>query len=1036
MSKLTLTAVLSVLFATFAFPVFGAVPEYYSILAEPIPLDQVTFTPSPKASPWKPSQADIKRGFAAYGVDTADVLTPDWLWTEPAPPASIDLFVYKGQFRPAPLAIRTLQPLNNMRIVCSELKNSKGGIIPKEYTDIRSVVYIARTVDKQVLYTGTWLRKQLPSKLPKEYTSWVWITFHADSKTQPGVYKGVITVSGSGNGKQTIPVKVLVPGFNIQPPKGSYGYYIPGHFNMVTQGVFHNYAEPQYIPANIGTYFKFWKTRNLTSPTFYHMYPGLSCIDGHAQTDFTDLGKMVNAVKKAGLKGDVCVDLRWIEWWASTAAGVLDTITAAGKSTAGDIGIHGQDGWQAETYSEGSKRLVTEAAQQLIDKANKEKWPRLLLLAEEELAGDLLKRAAWEAFTPVLRKLAPDTTYIVDNSIGYSGMSTDRGEINNIRIRQYNNWTEEGLAAAKRQGAQVRSYNYGWSRCTWGFLQTRLGSDSHHQWADMWYGGNAEASWSVTQLSSKGITTSVPAETSHEGLDDIAYTQTLLALSGKKGPKYLANAKKLIDSLISDVPVNSMIYHPWLSYIPNTEFERRRWEMALAIDGLSGKKNYTKGAPGKPKILGTWPVRLEVKKPDKIVGAPRISEKMTLDGNRTERCWSYPGSGTGPLRWLWNTEAQMLAAAGAQGRDTIAQPSSTNAYVAYDSEGIYLLAQCNHTTLENARIKHGDNDPELWMDDCMEFFFEPKFGSNEYYHLTVNVKGNSLLVYRSDVIQDPGIKTAQVNLNNGSGGYSQEIFVPWKSLGLSEMPKQGTAWRMNIAREFNSWDQLMSWGTVNSMFAETDRWGMLVFEGEQGKVSLENLMIGPGFPGKNSVSGQIVSAPAWTPTDMVVSVTDTSSKTVASQNISLEKWKANPAFSITFSVPQNITAQTWQLKITDLSGAILGTAPIPVRSEKSSVTMVKCPTKVIGGTNMAAEIRLNIGDISLKESSLAGTLKSSAGQIIPLPACKLQGSDTQKVWIATNGLQPGVWSLQLGVSGTTNKGTVTKFTVLPCPTAE
>jgi len=1035
MLKLILTSVLfSLCYITI--PAIGAVPDYYSILCEPQPVAQAAFVPTAKTSPWQPTTADIARGFAAYCVDTSSSLNPDWLWTEPAPPASIDLFVYKGQFRPVSLAVRTMQPLKGLHIVCSDLKSFKGSIIPSEYIDIRNVVYIPQTSNEQTIWTGTWLQKKMPKELPKDYTAWIWLTFHADSKTPQGLYKGSISVSDSSNNVVKLPVKLLVLGFSIQSPKGSYGCFIPSHFNMVTNGIYHNYAEPEYTPSNIGTYFKFWKTRYFNSPTFCHVYPDIKCIDGHAQADYGDLGKMVDAVKKAGLDGDICVDMRFIEWWSSTAANTLEYVRNAGRDTSGDIGIYGPNGWQAETYSKESLRLVEEATLQLLRKADNEKWPRLLMFPEQELAGGGLPLSTFKTFAPVLQKLAPDTTYLVDNSIGYSGMSTDNGDIFKIKIRQYNNWTEEGLAAAKRQGAQVRSYNYGWSRCSWGFLQTRLGSDGYHQWADMWYGGSTEPTWSVTQLSNKGVTPSVDTETAHEGLDDIAYAQTLLSLAKKKGTKYYLEAVRLLDSLVSDIPVNSMIYHPWLSELSNKEFERRRWEIAMAIDELSGRSNYTKGSPGKPAILGTWPIRIEVKKPDKTIDAPRITEKMILDGVSSEKCWSSPKNGTGPLRWLWNTEAQMLATAANQGKDSISSPSSSNAYVAYNADGLYLLAQCNHATLENALAKHSDDDPELWMDDCMEFFFETRYGSNEYYHLTVNVKGNSILLYRSDIIKNSGVKTAQVDLNNGSGGYSQEVFIPWKSLGLDGMPKQGTAWRMNIAREFNSWNQLMSWARVDSMFAEIDKWGMLVFEGEQGKVSLDNLSIGPGFPGKNSISGRITADASWTPTDMTICICDSSDKPISMQNISLEKWKTDPAFAVTFDVPQKATAQTWKMKILDSKGILLGSVPISVKSEKSSVSIIKCPSKVIAGNSLALEIKLNVGDVSLKSSNLEGKFISANGKTIKLPAYKLNVSDYQKVWISTNGLQPGVWSLQLNVKGRSAANAITKIDVLPSPTAQ
>jgi hypothetical protein len=169
---------------------------------------------------------------------------------------------------------------------------------------------------------------------------------------------------------------------------------------------------------------------------------------------------------------------------------------------------------------------------------------------------------------------------------------------------------------------------------------------------------------------------------------------------------------------------------------------------------------------------------------------------------------------------------------------------------------------------------------------------------------------------------------------------------------------------------------------------------------------------------------------------MTLCICDASGKSISTQNISLDKWKTDPDFAVTFDVPQKISAQTWSMKILDSKGLLLVTIPVPVKSEKSSVSVIKCPLKVIGGNSLELEIKLNVGDVSLKSSNLEGKFISLNGKIIKLPAHKLNVSDYQKVWISTDGLQPGLWSLQLNVKGRSVAHTVTKIAVLPSPTAQ
>ena len=192
-------------------------------------------------------------------------------------------------------------------------------------------------------------------------------------------------ISADG-GSVEIPVRVRVLDFTLQRPLGSWGLYLPGHFAGPDDGVYHNYAEDEEWKAeNLGRYFRFWKTRGLNSPTLFHIYTDLKCVDGHAVADFPQVRAFAEAMKNADLDGDLCLDVRFMAWWANTAAAKLAALRAQGESTVGDIGVYGPHGAAVAEPTDEAKRLFGEVVAQLLEAAEREEWPHVLLAPEEEV---------------------------------------------------------------------------------------------------------------------------------------------------------------------------------------------------------------------------------------------------------------------------------------------------------------------------------------------------------------------------------------------------------------------------------------------------------------------------------------------------------------------------------------------------------------------------------------------------------------------------------------------------------------------------
>lgn len=74
------------------------------------------------------------------------------------------------------------------------------------------------------------------------------------------------------------------------------------------------------------------------------------------------------------------------------------------------------------------------------------------------------------------------------------------------------------------------------------------------------------------------------------------------------------------------------------------------------------------------------------------------------------------------------------------GNGELAQPSTT-AMICYDDENIYIAFQCDEPSPKRLKITHDKYDSPVWMDDCVEVYFDPAHTHRNWYHIIVNARG-------------------------------------------------------------------------------------------------------------------------------------------------------------------------------------------------------------------------------------------------------------------------------------------------------
>ena len=291
-----------------------------------------------------------------------------------------------------------------------------------------------------------------------------------------------------------------------------------------------------FVKENLKKYFDFYKTRRFNSINVYEIFPDLRYVNGQVTGRFDDLSELAKALNESHLKGKFFIDLRNIGHWANSVSIKLDQL--AGKVPAGDIGVTIEQGTMIvnieERYSEKAKEIYAQAIRLLLKQSKEENWPDIMVFADEELGNrNPWKIVNYESYMPVIMKECPELAAVIDNGIGWGNKNAIEFAVRDqVKHRQYNSWSEESLAIAQKDDAEVWTFNYGPFRLAFGLAQLRMNSHGHHQWADLWDSYNFQ--WQFSRLSDKGVVTSLQIERMYEGIVDYASGVYLMQLIAKQ----------------------------------------------------------------------------------------------------------------------------------------------------------------------------------------------------------------------------------------------------------------------------------------------------------------------------------------------------------------------------------------------------------------------------------------------------------------------------------------------------------------------
>ena len=968
----------------------------------------------PAAVPVTPNATEAARGFRLGVTGISTTPQPDFDWPEPPEAPSIRSFQAKGELRRCFLVLRGLEDFDQVNVQAGTLRNGNGREITAENFFFQRAGHYGdrdRWEDSRMIF----LTADQPWRLKTGDTLFILVNLYVPEAAQSGLYRGEFTVTADGR-TAPVPVELAVLDWDYQTPEGAWGMYIPGDFYGPDRGEFKNMAPEWWTAENLELYIRYLKSRGFNSPVLFHLYGEMAWVDNQPRLKLPFLERIADLMTKYRMTGPLGVDVRNISWYAYAAARKLNALGV--EQVDGDLGIYGPDGLNIghtgeKDYPESSKKIFAAFLHELVRQHREHDWPRFIYCAEEEIGYPTIKTIGYEAFNPTLRAVVGDEdTFLIDNAIGYAFDSIDRGARDHLRIRSYNNWTEEGLENARRDQAHIWYYNGGWNR-NFAIYLIRIGATAYHQWADAWQTGGP---WIETVIGADGLSPSIGIERTAEGLSDLFYFRELeryLARCRAAGLPVAAELQKLYDELFTTRPVNSIEYATTATGLTDQVLDRYRWQCVEAINqarlALGEPAIWTTNPPAaKPQLTcRLTPLHQNVDPGGRLLQAVETDQAINLDGRRQENIWQRRENQTDRFRWSKAKEAQMRALASSEEEfQRMEPPSGANCAVAYDDRGLYLWAGGNHVDQKNCSLD--DDDPNLWSENNFEFFFRSD-KSKPIYHLIVSVSGKRVML-RDGQVQKSGTRVVTAAPLNPSGGVGMEIFIPWTDFGLSEPPSKGTLWQFNVCRAFHTRNELSSWAQFEDSFGLAD--GQLAFAGPAADGAAEFRLNSGFYPGRNRLAGTIELKTPETEENLTLALFDPANNQVASRPFD----PAQPDIALPFQVPETITAvQNWRVAL--LAGdRQIAAVPVIINPAPTALAVTPDALTMVSAESAELTIQPCVGELELARSPLTATLLDAAGQpvaaeTLPLPPGK------SKLQFELRHLPGGRYRLQLGLHG-------------------
>lgn len=732
-----------------------------------------------------------------------------------------------GEQEPMIFSLHALADLKHVAVaVAKPLASPTGQTIPNAAIEILPI----RCLDKKTTYPSKDYYRDLPVLLerraavdiPGGESKSFWIDIDVPAQTPSGTYAGTLNLDINGQTAATLPFSLRVLPFTLDEPKDMYWgeYYGARHANT-----------PEEIEKTIRQDMTIMRRNGMTSIGICSA-PALvkdSLRWENGKADFS-LDENCSFVRLMNLYFPLGYTMPVI------------LLADAGQTFCSNFKLKvGSDEYQAcyqafwtAMQAEGKKRGWPEMLVQPVDE------PAWRTRQDRELNLTLLK---YLKGIPGQRteQDGPGDDYFVHEAGPWADMWNFNGGFANAdvmaRIARENR-------LAVLYNCDVESYRPEVGRYVAGFFQARSRSQGYFNWAFMSISSNPYDDFDAATGDFSHIYPPTAAEPGgpslgwygvREGIDDYKYITTLRNEIDRKktgSPAEQAQAREAAATI--DALLGTLRYSPKIRdsasftnlnlpdgkrgvtgilKLPNDwsfrHYDQARAILTAQIVALRDNKPTTTAAAPKLAVTPMPPAAAKDPTPQNQyqVVIPVVTTPMTMDGDLSEPAWQKAGK----------LENFTISTGGAPLRQT-------HGRILTDGTYLYLAAICDEEYMDKIAAQVTENGGSVWMDDCVEFFFDPRLEYKGYYQLVVNALGKyTFLNQLNGKKMTPRINAAA---KMGADSWTVELSIAIADLGIP-----GQSFGFNICRERRPLEvmELTCWSPTGSKFGTPECFGVARF---------------------------------------------------------------------------------------------------------------------------------------------------------------------------------------------------------------
>ena len=176
-----------------------------------------------------------------------------------------------------------------------------------------------------------------------------------------------------------------------------------------------------------------------------------------------------------------------------------------------------------------------------------------------------------------------------------------------------------------------------------------------------------------------------------------------------------------------------------------------------------------------------------------VLGTPStaaVRGTPVVDGKLDDRCWA---SSPPISQFVVHTGAKLPC-------------EQTRAWIAFDDQALVVAFHCPHPQEAKLRALATEHDGDVWLDESVEVFLDPRHEHDDYFQICVNREGHTWDSHGTDTAWESGAEAA---VHRDPAAWSVEVKIPYDRLAIDL--DVGQSWGINLVRNDRVHNETSTW---------------------------------------------------------------------------------------------------------------------------------------------------------------------------------------------------------------------------------